>query len=133
MPAINFGNVKELSSIPRGTYNARLDDYENDIAGTDGSDMVKATFEITEDGEFNGRKMVRNFSLKESALWAVKRACIAMGTNPEVFEADVVDTDELFDELRGAECRLVVKEKMYDGEKRSEIKSILAPAYEFGA
>lgn len=131
-PAINFSNAPKFDNIPPGRYNAKFEEYENDVAGTDGSDMVKMTYIITEEGEYKGRKAFRNLSLKPTALWMFKRTCIALGIDEAVFDTEEdLDTDEILDDAVGADCRLVIKERTWEGEKRSEIRSVLAPAYEF--
>lgn len=125
-----------MSNIPVGTYNAIFDEYENDYASTDGSEVVKMTFVLDgnpgEQASQNGRKAYRTFSMKATALWAFKRACLALGESPETFESEEdLDTDEILDQLVGSRCRLVVKHRKVDGELRSDVRAILAPAYEF--
>lgn len=131
MPSINFSNIPTMDPVAKGVYAAQFDSFENDFASTDGSEMITMTFIITEEGEFKGRKLLRNHSMKEQALWAFKRTCIALGADASKFEADEeLDTDELLADLQGAACRLAVREKIYEGEKRSEIRAILAPQYD---
>lgn len=136
-PAINFAKAPKMEMIPAGRYAATFDEYENDVADTDGSPKVNMKYTIKEEGEFKGRKAFRTLSLKESALWMFKRTCLAMGAAEEDFEGDSeddeVDTDEILDQLVGADCILVIKTRTYEGEKRSEIRSVLAPSYEFAS
>ncbi len=134
MPSINFSSVPTMNIITPGTYAAKFDEFEEDVAGTDGSPMYKMTFVITEEGEFKGRKVFRNHSLKEAALWAFKKTCIALGADPEAFTADEeIDTDELLADLQGADCRVVLKTKKYEGEDRTDLRAILPPAFEFAS
>lgn len=129
-PMVDFANVADgFEPIPEGTYVARKTGHE--LKDSKSSQYQYYSVEYTiDEGEFADRKVWDNYSLNPKSLFAMKKALVALGA--EFTGED--DTDDLWDEVDGAECRLVVKQRTYEdpdsGESKiqNDIKSVLAPS-----
>lgn len=101
MPRVDLKGVKTtFELVPDGDYEGMFTEFKNlKIKGGDnkGKDMVAHTYVITEDGEWKGRKLFKNYPLTEAALWSWKGDAITMGADPEELETEL-DTDDV---LRG--------------------------------
>lgn len=133
-PSVDFTGVTEgFEPIPDGKQPATLEAWEwNDTpkssnAKTD-DPTVALTFRIS-DGEFEGRKMFRNYSMSRQALWAFKRALVRLGIDPSELDGDI-DLDEIMPDLVGAECVLKIGHHMWEGEARNDIKDVLLASEE---
>lgn len=127
MPKINFAGVSDLVALPEDNYDAKLDSWEWVDASKNKSGeygYLKLTFVCTDD-EHDGRKLFRNLSSSPTALWAMKRALIRLGADPEdLADDDGIDLDDLMPELIGAECVLRVAVREYEGEQVNDVKEI---------
>lgn len=124
-PIVDGSSIKDFDPI-EGTFNCRLESFENKAAKTDGSPNVNLTF-VVDEGEYVGRKLFVTKSLKPQALWNFKKTCVALGADPEEFVGQF-DTDEILRNLIGEECRVkasIQTEGDYAG--RQSVDDILAP------
>lgn len=123
MPLINASDIKELEPLPAGWYEARFAKFENGESAK-GDDKIDLQFEVTEVGEYEGRKLYRTHSLLPQALWALKNTCLALGSDPEDWVGEI-DTDDIMGELIGADCRLKVSQSTYEGRITNRVDQVL--------
>lgn len=124
MVKIDFADVKELTALEEGDYDATMTAAE--LVQKAGKDpYVKLEFTCSGD-DAEGRKLFRNCSLGAASLWNFKSTMIALGADPEAFDGDV-DPEEMAKDLVGAECVLVVGQKMYNDRLTNEVKKVMAP------
>ena len=134
----DLGGVEENTSfevIPRGTYNAVIEEMEFTESQSSGAPMLKAVYSIT-DGEFAERKVFDYYVLTgEGAKYSlpklkqlVSRVCpeVALGSfNPAKFAEEGVAIN------RQCQIKLAVstqKKGEYKGEKRNNIREIMSAA-----
>lgn len=134
----DLGGVEENTSfevIPRGTYNAVIEEMEFTESQSSGAPMLKAVYSIT-DGEFAERKVFDYYVLTgEGAKYSlpklkqlVSRVCpeVDLGSfNPAKFAEDGVAIN------RQCQIKLAVstqKKGEYKGEKRNNIREIMSAA-----
>lgn len=133
----DLGGVEEASFevIPRGTYNAIIEDLEFTESQSSGAPMLKAVFSIT-DGEYAERKVFDYYVLTgEGAKYSlpklkqlVSRVCPEVDLasfNPAKFAEDGVAVN------RACQIKLAVttqKKGEYKGEKRNNVREILSAA-----
>jgi hypothetical protein len=130
MVKVDFKNA-DLKAIPEGTYPATFTEhkmYPHPKADPKGAPYVALTFTLA-DGEFEGRKLWRNFSLAPQALWALKRTIVALDAPEDALEGEV-DIDELLTDLYGTACEVEVAVQMYTppgeskAQERNEVRSV---------
>lgn len=134
----DLGGVEENTSfevIPRGTYNAVIEEMEFTESQSSGAPMLKAVYSIT-DGEFAERKVFDYYVLTgEGAKYSlpklkqlVSRVCpeVDLGSfNPAKFAEDGIAIN------RQCQIKLAVstqKKGEYKGEKRNNIREIMGAA-----
>lgn len=134
----DLGGVEDNTSfevIPKGTYNAIIEDLEFTESQSSGAPMLKAVFSIT-DGEYAERKVFDYYVLTgEGAKYSlpklkqlVSRVCpeVDLGSfNPAKFAEDGVAIN------RPCQIKLAVttqKKGEYKGEKRNNVREILSAA-----
>jgi hypothetical protein len=125
---INLADVKEMKfeNVPKGTYSAVVNSAELQMSQSSGKPMIAWKFEIT-DGEFKGRKLPFWTSFSQKALPGTKANIGRLA--PEII-ATAFKPEKLCNEgyFTGKPCRIRVDLGEYNGEKRSQIKQILAAA-----
>lgn len=127
-PIIDSSTILEFEALPKGTYNCRLQKFENKRTNADDGDNVNLRFTV-EDGELAGRIIFYTLSLKPGALWKFKQTCLALGAEPKQF-VGLFDTDEILNSIQGNECRVAVSIQQggdYDG--RQQVDSVKAPGF----
>lgn len=126
MPLIPMSEATVFTAIEPATYDAVLDEWEYvEESAASGNPYVKMTFAIS-DGEYEGRKLFRNFSAMPEALGYMKRALVALGAEAEEVSQDF-DTDDILPDLVGNPCRIVVTKREYEGEEQNDIRRVLPP------
>lgn len=124
---VDFSQVKELSPIPPGKYASTFSEFKivPEAKGS-GQPYAALTFTINaEEGEYEGRKLWRNFSLQPQSLWALKQALINLGCSSDSFNAGD-DLEDLLGSMVGSECILDVGMKQFNGEDRNDVRKVLA-------
>jgi hypothetical protein len=98
VPKVNLAGVKtSFDLIPDGLYDGMFTAFENKKiknGNNKGGDMVAHTYVITEDGEWKGRKLFKNYPLTEAALWSWKGDAITLGADADALETEI-DTDDV--------------------------------------
>jgi hypothetical protein len=127
---LNLGNVKELEPIAAGTYAATFTDWQlQDSRSVQGEKNVNCQFTITEDGPDQGRKIFRNFVVRDTALWALKRFLIRMGAQEDEINDEDADLEDLLNSVKGADCRVKVTQREYQGRMTNDVQDVLSPDY----
>jgi hypothetical protein len=124
---VNFTDVQssDFEPIPSGTYAARVTDGEIRESGPNsknpGAQYINWEFTISE-GEHESRKQWLNTSLLPQALFGLKGLLAATGK----FSQEQIDGELDFDidDVVGAEVKIVVGQRTYEGELRNEVKRV---------
>lgn len=132
----NLNDVEESKAfevLPRGTYNAVVEEFEFTTSQSSGSPMIKAVFSIT-DGEFAERKVFDYYVLTgEGAKYALpklkqlmSRVCpeVDLSTfNPK----DFAENGDIINRMCQLKLSVTTQKKgEYKGEKRNQVKEIMA-------
>jgi hypothetical protein len=134
----NLSNVNdevEFEVLPKGTYNAIIEDLEYTTSQSSGEPMIHATYSIT-DAEYENRKIHDYYMLKgkgaEFSLPRLKQ--LLTRVCPEV-SLDVFNPTEFTESgvaiNRQCQLKLIVqtqKKGDYKGEKRNSVREVLASA-----
>lgn len=125
---VNLDSVEEqkYEAIPRGVYNAVIESCEYALSQSSGNPMWTMKIRIT-DGEYEDRRLFTHVSFSPKALPRTKK--MLMQFAPELLQGPfkpqaIADDGTLIDR----EVRVKVKIEKYEGENRSRIDDILAPA-----
>jgi len=125
---VNLAGIQEAKyeAIPRGIYNAEIDTVEYGMSANSGNPMLTLQLAITE-GDYQGRKLYTYWSFSQKALPFTKAAMQRIA--PELLTAKF-DPQKVADEgqLLGKPCRVRVTIEDYQGEPRSRVAQVLAPA-----
>lgn len=130
---VNFTDVKDtFELIPSGTYQAKVTDGEMRQAGENaknpGADMINWEFTIQK-GDHENRKQWINTVLVENALGILKSFLGALSKDGRpMFTQEQLDGDLDFDidDCLGADCKIVVGQRTYEGELRNYVKRVKA-------
>lgn len=115
---VNLQNVKELEVIPVGQYRVKISNAQVKAAKSgDGSQVIE--WEVTiQDAPHTGRKLFVNHSLKETALWNLKRFVEAAGGS---YDETGLNTEDML----GEELVAVVEHELYKGKPRARVNDYL--------
>jgi hypothetical protein len=129
---VDFSQVGDSNFVvlPRGVYDAQVDDCTYGLSQSSGNPMWTWKFEI-EGGEFNGRKLFSHSVFTPAAMPRTKKVIGVVAPellngpfNPkEVAESGV---------LLGRKVRIRLDVKKYEGQDRNNVRDVLAPAAEAG-
>ena len=119
-----------VSVIPDDTIvKAIVDKVEFQAASkSSGQPQFMVTFKVTEPDDYENRKLFRFFSLQSDALWALKQFNIRFGGDPDLFDDDDQDTDDIITALTNLEGYIQVGVNEYpkdSGEFRNNIKKFV--------
>lgn len=116
----------KFEAIPKGIYAAEIDAVEFGMSNNSGAPMLTLQIAISE-GDYQGRKLYTYWSFSQKALPFTKAAIQRVA--PELlggkFSPQKVADEGL---LIGKPCRIRVNIEDYQGEPRSRISQVLAPA-----
>jgi hypothetical protein len=126
--AVDFTNVGDQSgfeAVPRGVYNAVVDDCTYSLSQASNNPMWTWKFEI-EDGDHKGRKLFFHSVFAASSMPRTKKTLgilfpegLAQQFKPkQVAESGV---------LLGRRCQIRVDIKPYQGEMRNNVRDVLPP------
>ena len=109
-----FGAIEsEFSPVPADTYACRIHAVEQRETKKKDGYYLHIEARIAE-GDCSGRSLFFNCSLKESALWNLKKFVECAGVP---YDDDGLDTDDIL----GAEVGLVVSLGEYDGKPSNDV------------
>ena len=132
----NLNDVEEVSSfevLPKGTYNAIVEEFEFTTSQSSGNPMIKAVYSIT-DAEYAERKIFDYYLLAgEGAKYSMPRLKqLITRVCPEI-DASTFNPSQFADSgvIINRACQLNLgiqtqKKGEYKGEKRNNVKEILA-------
>lgn len=131
----NLNDVEESSSfevLPKGTYNAIVEEFEFTTSQSSGSPMIKCVYSLI-DGEYAERKIFDYYVLTgEGAKYALPRLKqLITRVCPDV-SADTFNPAKFAESgvIINRQCRITLgiqtqKKGEYKGEKRNNVKEIL--------
>ncbi len=125
---VNLTDVQELKfeNVPKGTYIAEIDECQYGMSQSSGAPMYTVKWKIT-DGEYANRVLMQFLSFSAKALPGTKANLnrIAPELTTQAFKPRELADQGFF---IGKKARIRVDLGEYQGEKRSQIKGILALA-----
>ncbi len=125
---IDMTNIEETSfeNVPKGIYNAEVDQCTFEISKNSGQPMLSWVFAISE-GEYAGRKLFFYTSFSAKALSSTKSNLMKIA--PDLF-AGQFNPQVIADQglALGKPVRIKVTHQLYEGEQRARVQSILPPA-----
>lgn len=117
---VDLTNVKALEVLPPGQYRAQITNAKVKAAKAGDSQVIE--WELTiQDPAHQGRKLFINNSLKETALWNLKRLVEACGAS---FDASGFDTEQMLGKMLIA----VVGQEPYQGRLVNRVTDTLKAA-----
>jgi hypothetical protein len=133
----NLNEVDEPSFevLPKGTYQAIVDEFEYTVSQSSGNPMIKVVYQVTE-GEFAERKLFDYLVLAgDGAKFAIPRLKqMLIRICPEV-DISSFNPQKFADEgtILNRACQIKVnittqKSGEYKGEKRNQIREVLSAA-----
>jgi hypothetical protein len=129
---INLTDVEEakFELIPKGIYEANIDNWEFGLSESSGAKMFTGTFQL-EHPDYSNVKLKSYFSFGAKALPFTKRALNQFA--PDVFSG-AFKPQEIADSgvMIGRKVRVRITHGEYQGQKRSQIGDVL-PAAAAGA
>lgn len=125
---IDLSNIEEMKfeAIPKGIYEAEVDECAYEISKNSGMPMFRFIFNITA-GDYTGRKLYLYTSFSPKALSGTKTTLLRI--DPTIFNGPF-KPQEISDQgiLLGKPVRIKVTHEDYNGETRARIQNVLAPA-----
>lgn len=119
---------QEFTVIPKGYYNATVEECTFGISKNSGAPMWTVKFNV-DSSEYPNRKLFSWISFSEKALPGSKTTLKKIA--PELFSG-VLDLKEHASVLVGKPVRLEVAVEKYEGNDVNRVKKILAPSAEAG-
>jgi len=124
---VDLSSIEEMKfeAIPKGIYNAEVDQVDYQMSKSSGAPMFQLIFSI-DGGEYAGRKLFFYASFSPKALSGTKTALLRI--DPTIFSSPF-KPQEVADNgiLLGKKVRIKVTHEDYNGETRARIQTILAP------
>lgn len=119
-------NASGFQVIPRGTYDAIVDDVTHGVSQRSGNKMWTWTLEVTTP-EFAGRKLFFHSVLTPEQLPRLKKILTRIA--PELLEGPF-NAREIAEQgvLSGKQLRVRVDIRKYEGQDRNNVKDILPPS-----
>lgn len=123
-------NAGGFQVIPRGTYDAIVDDVVHGVSQRSGNKMWTWTLEVTTP-EFAGRKLFFHSVLTPEQLPRLKKILTRIA--PELLEGPF-NAREIAEQgvLSGKQLRVRVDVRKYEGQDRNNVKDILPPSDDNG-
>lgn len=123
---VNLTDVQELKfeNVPKGTYNAEVDEATYGMSNSSGSPMISVKWKII-DGEYEGKTLMQFLSFSAKALAGTKTNLnrIAPELTTQAFKPRELCDQGFF---LGKKAKIRVDLGEYQGEKRSQIRGLIA-------
>jgi len=123
-PGLDAESGEGFVAIPAGRYSTRITNAELTTAKDGESQYIAWELEIfghtpgEGDDDFNGRKLFVNTSLKQKALWNLKRLLVTAGVPSD---GDSFSTEDAL----GLEMDVQVGIREFEGRERNEVQDYL--------
>jgi len=133
---VDFSGVPDqadLPVVPRGIYDATIDELTFGHSQSSGNPMWTFIFELSESaGEYAGRKMYFHAPFVENMMPRVKKVLSRIA--PELLNGPL-EPEKIADEgtLLGRPARIRLDIKKYEGRNRNNVRDVLAPNTDAGA
>ncbi len=127
---VDFDDVDENQQyevIPQGVYDAVVSGLEYGLSQASGNPMW--TWELTlSGGDWDGRKVFSHTTFNPDGLPRTKK--VIMRVMPELLDRKPFSPEQIANEgiLVGAACQVKLNIKMYQNQKRNNVREILAPS-----
>lgn len=132
--SVDLAGVKtEFPTVEPGSYLCTITKGEYREAGSQKAKNAKHDVEAveltidrnieTDDDEFSGQKLFKNFSLGPESLWSFKRFCIAAGVDPDDLEGSI-DPEEIVVGLIGTSVVAVTDTREWQDRTLADVKDI---------
>lgn len=125
---VQMGEVEaqKFEAMPAGTYNGMISDAEFQISNSSKKPMWSVTVTVTDEGDYQNRKLFTFLSFSEKALPGTKGALETFA--PELTEGNLkVNDPETVQSIIGRKVRVKVGVESYQGEDRNRIRRWMTP------
>lgn len=121
MTKINFTGVGD--PLPVASYSAVVTKATyNPQSKNSGNPAVALEWTVNE-GEYEGRKLFRSYSVQPNALVFLKQVLVALGIDPEDLSTEI-DIDSVLDDILGSECMLDISIGEYNGSPNNQVDKV---------
>lgn len=112
--------------IPPRIYNAEVVSCDYSLSQANNNPMWTIRLSITDDDDHEGRTLFSHIVFAAKTMARAKKTLITLGL-PELAESKFNPEDEeVMEKLLGKTCRIRVGVKTYQGERRNDVKAIMA-------
>lgn len=128
---VNFADVQDFDALPEDDYSAIIEAAKYVLATEEGKhDYINLQFDITDEGEFKGRKAFTILSFSPKALFRMKETFENLGIIDPDDELDIDYDEDTMDvttpELQGVPCTITLGIRTYEGREQNEVKTVRA-------
>jgi len=126
--SVDLSNVaaQSFEAIPKGTYNGLIDEATYALSKTSGKPMWNIRIALTDEGDYQTRKLFTFLSFSEKALPGTKAAMSTFA--PELLSGPFNPADpEIIAGLIGRPVKVSVSIEMYQDNEQNRIKKWMAP------
>lgn len=118
--------ASKYEAIAKGTYNGLIEEVKFEMSKASNQPMWVVTLAITDEGEFQNRKIFTNLSFSEKALPGTKGAIATFA--PELTEAPFnPKSEEVLGSLTGKRVKFKIKHEEYQGEPQARVARWMVP------
>ncbi len=125
---VDFSQVsdQQFPVLPRGIYDAEIDDLTFGMSQSSGNPMWTTKFEVVHEGKKS--KLFSHAVFTPAAMPRTKKFVAAVA--PELLSAGPFNPKEVAEggTLLGRKCRIRVDIKPYEGQLRNNVRDVLPPA-----
>jgi len=127
----DVGDQAAFAAVPRGLYDANVDELTFGMSQSSGNPMWTWKFEI-ESGEHKGRKLFHHSVFTGASLPRTKKTLAAVC--PDILAQGRFDAKQVADSgvMLGRRCRIRIDIKKYEGTDRNNVRDVLPPNAEDG-
>lgn len=126
---VDLGGIAEakFEAIPKGIYDGEIDSVEFGMSNNSGAPMLTLSIALTNNEQYQGRKLFTYWSFSQKALPFTKAAIGRIA--PELLQGKFIPQN-IADQglLIGKPVRMRINVEDYQGEPRSKISQLLSPA-----
>lgn len=122
---IDFSEVQDFEALEKGEYSCIIEEVRYvEPQSDDKYPYLNLMLTVTEDGEYNNRKLWKIWSLSPKALFRMKQDLENLGYDVDEIEIDY-DEDTMLvlePELSGMPCMATVTQRTYEGRLQNNVE-----------
>jgi hypothetical protein len=126
---VDFSEVQDFEPLEKGEYACMIEEIIYVEPQTeDKYPYLNVTLTVTEDGEYQNRKLWKVWSLSPKALFRMKQDLENLGVDVDDLEIDYdEDTMKVMEpDLDGYPCMVAVSQRPYEGRMTNQVDTLTA-------